>query len=956
MPKKYSKVIQTVYGRPWAILPEKMEEIASFLQMKHEGIQLSQPYVFNRLEAVKNDEITSYIVSEDTKPYWELKSTTSNDDGTIYEIVGQNMSWTALNGSTNNSNPGKRIAVLNMFGTIAQRMNFLSEYSGGTSTELLNKSFTEAMNDDSVVGIIFNTDSPGGTVPGVPELSDKIRNAVKDSEKPVYTLVNPMMASAAYWIGSSTNNVYAIPSSESIGSIGVLTIHTDISESEAKEGKKYTIFRTAENKAETISLEPLKKSTIAHIKSTASELHNEFVDAVARNLNIKSTKVNTDFGQGRAYRAKEALSKGMIHGIATLDEVVNKILANDTKRGSVLVASNIGGTTNISTEYDSNTLNPSIDSSDTEVELVKSNITSNSNVTVTGSLNPDWVSNPNNESVKNPVTTTKETKVNPKIKLFLMKEGLCKATDSAEVFTSALETWYAAQDKLVPSDEAKVLEDIQPNTVSTDTAVTTKVDAVGNQNLSISDAQAIIRISNLSSDDKLDLITDFTNRINANDPKDVVDVSRINDAIANTSAAKNEVVGSGVAVTTDASDKFMAGAVESICVAGWGNNIPDKVYDFKTEAYTDFKVQYNAKVAKPIMLGRQLLCHFGVPTNRVLEMDKTRVAKLMVGTITPESVGLGQYMSDGPAYNVSGMFSNILLDATNIMLRRSYDDGRQTFKVWMKQGESLEDFKTHNAVIAGSVEDPTAIPEDGEFEESSLTDGKETYKLVNWGRVFSHSWQLMINDRLNSFTEIPMKQGTAMVRKQNRLAYSVLKDNAALINDSIALFDGTTTNHQNDHSDTASTAAAYTTLFGKLDRKMREQKGIGDDAGTLNIPPKYVIYPPEQDDLVRTTLNSTSTDSTNPAIKNIRYGSYTPVNEAELGTSADSVNGSDDIIYMAADHNEVDTIIYAYLSGHESPVLEQAQAFDRLAVRQRIYQPFVVKALDYRGLQRNDTA
>ena len=934
MTKKYSKVIQSVYGRPWAILPEKMEEIASFLQMKSEGIQLSQSYIYNRLDAVENDNLVSYIVSE------QYLKEVEQDTELVYE---SSSAWTAHSNTTNSNsaNTNKRIAVLNMFGTIAQRMNFLSEFSGGTSTELLSKSFAEAMNDNSIVGIIFNTDSPGGTVPGVPELSEQIHNAIKDNEKPVFTLVNPMMASAAYWIGTSTNNVYAIPSSEAIGSIGVLTIHTDISESEAKVGKKYTIFRTAENKAETTSLEPLTKSTIAHIKSTASELHNEFVDAVARNMGVKSSKVNSDFGQGRTYRAKEALSRGMIHGIATLDEVVGKILTNDTKRGSVLVASNVDGSAELKLD------------STTEL-AIPAGSNSNSNVTVTGSLNPDWVSNPNKVSVENPVTKLKETKVNPKIKLFLMKEGLCKATDSAEVFTSTLETWYAAQDKLVPSDEAKILEDIQAGT--TGTTGTTLETASGNQSLSISDVQAIVRISSLNSDEKLDLITDFTNRINANDPKDVIDVSRINDAIANVAATNNQAVGSGATVTKDAADKFREAAVESICVAGWGNDLPQQVYDFKADEYKDFKVTHRANIAKPIRLGQQLLAHFGVPTDRILNLDKTRIAKLMVGAITPESVGLGQYMSDGPAYNVSGMFSNILLDATNVLLRRSYDDGRQTFKIWMKQAESAEDFKTHNLVIAGSVEDPTAIPEDGEFEESSLTDGKETYKLVNWGRVFSHSWQLMINDKLSSFTEIPMKQGKAMVRKQNRLAYSVLKDNATLINDSIALFDGTTTNHQNNHSDTASTAAAYTTLLGKLDRKMREQKGIGDDAGTLNIPPKWVIYPPEQDDLVRTTLNSTSTDSTNPAIKNIRYNSYTPVNEPELGLAADSVNGNDDIIYMAADHGDIDTIVYVYLSGHESPVLEQAQAFDRLAIRQRIYQPFAVKAVDYRGLQRNDTA
>ncbi|MCH8830130.1 MAG: hypothetical protein IID45_11195, partial [Planctomycetes bacterium] len=50
---------------------------------------------------------------------------------------------------------------------------------------------------------------------------------------------------------------------------------------------------------------------------------------------------------------------------------------------------------------------------------------------------------------------------------------------------------------------------------------------------------------------------------------------------------------------------------------------------------------------------------------------------------------------------------------------------------------------------------------------------------------------------------------------------------------------------------------------------------------------------------------------------------------------------------------EVDTIEYAFLQGLSAPVIEQETAFDRLALRSRIYFAFGVKALDYRGLQKH---
>jgi hypothetical protein len=98
----------------------------------------------------------------------------------------------------------------------------------------------------------------------------------------------------------------------------------------------------------------------------------------------------------------------------------------------------------------------------------------------------------------------------------------------------------------------------------------------------------------------------------------------------------------------------------------------------------------------------------------------------------------------------------------------------------MRRGQDVPDFKAVNRVIAGELGDPKAVPEDGEFEETTLSDGKEAYKLTVWGQMVSHSWQLIVNDRLNAFMELPPKMGNAMKRKMNRLAYQRLKDNPTM--------------------------------------------------------------------------------------------------------------------------------------------------------------------------------
>jgi len=313
--------------------------------------------------------------------------------------------------------------------------------------------------------------------------------------------------------------------------------------------------------------------------------------------------------------------------------------------------------------------------------------------------------------------------------------------------------------------------------------------------------------------------------------------------------------------------------------------------------------------------------------------------------------------SDGAAYNVTGLFANILYDATNVMLRRAYAETATTFQRWMRQGESLNDFKPVHKVIGGELSDPKAIPEDGEFEETTHSDARESYKLTVWGEIFSCSWQLIVNDQLGEFTKIPVKQGAAMRRKQNKLAYGVLQDNAAMA-DTGLLFNATAITTAGGHNNLATGAGPPSvSTLDALSKKMAEMCGLNTtDKTILNLEPKYIIFPPALRGTVLKLLGSFADPAVggsaagNSNVKNIWQDGLKPVQEGQLGLFA---GGSDVAWYLAADSAAVDTIEYAYLAGLESPAFEQETAFDRLAIRMRIYQAFAVHPLDYRGLQKH---
>ncbi|MCK8218611.1 S49 family peptidase, partial [Erwinia amylovora] len=75
--------------------------------------------------------------------------------------------------------------------------------------------------------------------------------------KPVATLADGTMASAAYWIGAYADEVYAVDSGTQLGSIGVVATHVDVSRAEQMAGRKTTEIYAGQYKRIASSYAPL---------------------------------------------------------------------------------------------------------------------------------------------------------------------------------------------------------------------------------------------------------------------------------------------------------------------------------------------------------------------------------------------------------------------------------------------------------------------------------------------------------------------------------------------------------------------------------------------------------------------------------------------------------------------------------------------------------------------------
>lgn len=214
------------------------------------------------------------------------------------------------------------VAVLPLFGTIFPRANLFIETSGGTSAEIYGKAFDELVKNPDIGAIVLDVDSPGGQVSGVEELSKKIFSA--RGTKPIVAVANHLAASAAYWIATAADELVVTPSAE-VGSIGVFTLHEDISKSLEVEGVKVTLISEGKFKTEGNPYEPLSEEAHQAIQERVAEYYESFIKAVARNRGVKTADVRNGFGEGRIVRAQQAVQLGMADRIATLDETIERL-------------------------------------------------------------------------------------------------------------------------------------------------------------------------------------------------------------------------------------------------------------------------------------------------------------------------------------------------------------------------------------------------------------------------------------------------------------------------------------------------------------------------------------------------------------------------------------------------------------------------------------------------------
>lgn len=188
----------------------------------------------------------------------------------------------------------------------------------------------DAASDPDVKSLLFHVNSGGGAVNGCADTGRLISQV--SALKPSATYTSNMMASAAYWLGSSVQGDIHTSQTAEVGSIGVLTVTREYTKQLEAEGVKVTVLRSGDKKALSNPYEPLSDIAKADIEAKLADVHDIFKAAVAKNrpdMSAVDLKAATD---GSTFLGKRAVTAGLADKVSTFEQALKLLDKAATKQ------------------------------------------------------------------------------------------------------------------------------------------------------------------------------------------------------------------------------------------------------------------------------------------------------------------------------------------------------------------------------------------------------------------------------------------------------------------------------------------------------------------------------------------------------------------------------------------------------------------------------------------------
>jgi len=289
--------------------------------------------------------------------------------------------------------------------------------------------------------------------------------------------------------------------------------------------------------------------------------------------------------------------------------------------------------------------------------------------------------------------------------------------------------------------------------------------------------------------------------------------------------------------------------------------------------------------------------------------------------------------------SLPGILSNI----ANKMLLEGYNYVEDAWRRIAKIA-SVNDFKEHSRYRMTGGFTFVQVGADGELKHGKIDEMKFGQKADTHGIMFSLTRQMIINDDMGAFTDIPRQIGMGAAEAIADAVWGLWLRNP-VCNDGKLFFSA---DHRNfaAGADTALTVDGLTkaeVVFGEQAKPNGRPLGI---PASILLVPTALKVPAEM--LMKSVLLNENTTTPKPSA-NPHTGKFEVVSSVYLSSAAFTGHSSK-AWYLLSDPNRLPAIEIAFLNGVDRPTVEKTDAdFNTLGIAFRGYIDFGVREQDFRG-------
>lgn len=211
------------------------------------------------------------------------------------------------------------VAIIPVHGTLINRFS----YSWGfvTGYNFIRTQTALAGQDPDVTHIVYDHNSYGGEAAGCFEAAASLKELANG--KPTLAVIDSNCYSASFAMACGADRIVCTPSG-GVGSVGVVSMHIDMSKMLEEWGLKIQFIFAGEHKVDGNPFEPLPKEVKADIQKSVDTSYAAFTGHVAKGRGMTDKAVRDT--EARIYRADDAKALGFIDAIATPSEAVRAFL------------------------------------------------------------------------------------------------------------------------------------------------------------------------------------------------------------------------------------------------------------------------------------------------------------------------------------------------------------------------------------------------------------------------------------------------------------------------------------------------------------------------------------------------------------------------------------------------------------------------------------------------------